>query len=41
MMQNFITNLKQLSKESKDRQVIRHSIGLLKALQTTNTQEHD
>lgn len=38
-MQTFITHLKQLAQESNDRQVIRHSIGLLKALQTTNVDE--
>lgn len=38
---NFITELKTIAKDHKDRQVIRHSIGLLKALQTTNPQYHD
>jgi len=38
-MQNFINQLKQLAKESNDRQVIRHSIGLAKRLQEINQQD--
>ena len=40
-MHTLINKLHQLAKESHDRQVIRHSIGLAKRLQELNPQDDD